>query len=812
MWPLAESLWADVRFACRQLGRNPGFAITIVMTLALGIGATTAIFSLVNAVLLRPLPFPESDRLMWLAMQDHSAPGVVPESLSYPDYFDWRAQNHTFEGVASYIENGVTLQLHGETKRIDAQMVSANFFNVLNVAPMVGRDFTRDDEKSGHRAVMLSYGFWQSELGAAREVAGTSLTLNGRSYVVAGVMPRGFQFPFAGPPAALWISSADAMENGTTSMRGFDVLSIVGRLKPGVTVEQAKADLSLIASSLARQYPDNNKQLYSALVEPELERLIGDTRPAFRVLFGAVILVLLIVCANVAGLLLARCSRRSGEFALRTAIGASRSAIVRQLMVESAALSVCGGIAGAGLAYGLLRAAVGLMPRDIPRIGQASVDGRVLLFDFAVSLATGMVFGILPAMRMSRSAPVRAMREGSRSVAGSRSGNRVHDVLVIAQAAIGLVLLVSSGLLIRSFVRILNVPPGFDPHQVLSARVNAMGKGDELAQFFGQMVERIRSMPGVQSVSAGWPLPMSSSHAGISFNIQGRPVAKGDEPSESLGLAMPGYFATMRIPLLAGRDFTTEDNHKGPPVIILNQAFADKYCPGQNPLGQHIQIRLGDDVMNSPVRQVVGVIGDVKQKGLTAASEPQYYLPYAQAAVTNPYIVIRTAGDPLQMEHPLRALAHEMDQRAPVYQVELLDDYISKWAAAPRFQTFVLACFAGIALLLAAVGLYGLLSYMVAQRTLEIGLRMALGAQRADVLAMIVRRGLGFAVLGVVVGVAASAVVTRLLAGLLYGVRPSDPVTFAVTSGLLVAVSAVASAIPAYRAARVDPMTTLRDQ
>lgn len=815
MWPLIESLWADVRFAFRQLVRNYGFALTVILTLALGIGATTAIFSLVNAVLLRPLPFPQSDRLMWLQMQDHSVPGVVPETLSYPDYFDWRAQNTTFSGMATYRGGGDTLQLHGASQRIDTQTVSANLFTVLGVAPFLGRDFTWEDEKAGHRTVILSYAFWQSQFGGSRDIAGSTIALDGHNYTVAGVMPRGFQYPVAGSAPALWMSIADDIESKKTSQRGFDTLSVVGRLRPGVSVEQAKSDLSVIAARLARQYPDTNKQVYSALVEPELQQLTGDTRPAFRILFGAVALVLLIVCANVAGLLLARCSRRSAEFAVRTAIGASRAAIVRQLLVESITLSLCGGLAGIALAFGLLHAAVNLMPRDIPRIGQASIDARVLIFDLAISLATGILFGLLPALRMSRSAPANAMRDGSRSLAGSQSRHRLHNALVIAQTAIGLVLLVSSGLLIRSFVHTLNVPPGFDPHNVLSARFGLTfdGKNDEQnIHFYRQVLEQVRSLPGVQSASAGWPMPMGSGHASISFNIQGRPIDKGDEPSEDLALALPGYFATMRIPLLAGRDFTPQDDHKAQSVIIVNQAFAAKYFPGDNPLGHRIQVRLGDDIMESPLREIVGVVGNIRQLGLTAAAEPQFYIPYSQAVVTNPYVVIRTTGDPLLMQNPLRAVVHDLDPGVPVYQVQTLSDYISQWASQPRFQTFVLTCFAAIALILAAIGLYGLLSYMVVQRTLEIGLRMALGARRSDVLAMIVRRGLGFSLVGVLVGVALSAAITRLLAGMLYGIRPSDPITFAATCALLILVSAAASLIPAFRAARLDPMTTLREQ
>ena len=817
MWPLAESLWADAKFAVRQLYKNLGFALTAILTLALGIGATTAIFSLVNTVLLRPLPFPEQSRLMWLAQQDHSLPGVAPEALSYPDYFDWRAQNHTFIGLASYTGGGITLESGGETQRLDAEEVSANFFQVLGVSPILGRDFRWEDEKPGNRTIMLSYSLWKSNFSSEKDIAGKTIRMDGHSYTVAGVMPKGFQFPLENPAPALWKSIADDAEgkDPQTSQRGFDCLEVIGRLRAEVTVEQAKSDLSLIAGNLARQYPDNNKQYSSALVESELQHITGDTRPALRLLFGAVTLVLLIVCANVAGLLLARGSRRSSEFALRAAIGASRAAILRQLLVESVILSLCGGAAGVALAYGLVHESVKLMPLNIPRIQDASIDGSVLMFDLAVSLATGLLFGVLPAWRMSRSAPAQALRDGSRGVAGGRGQNRIHSGLVIAQTAIGLVLLVGSGLLIRSFVRILNVDPGFDPKNVLTARMRVPPDGlshDHNIQFYQQLLARISSFPGVLSASAGWPAPMSQSSATGSFGIEGRPVAKGDEPSESLGLAMPGYFETMRIPLLAGRTFGEQDGLKGAPSVIVNQAFANKYFPGENPLGKRIRPGVGDDVFEHPVREIVGVVGDIKRKGLTAGEEPQYFLPYAQAVITNPYLVVRTSGDPLLIQSAIRAAVREMDKSVPVYQVATLEDYISKSTAQPRFQTFLLTGFASIALILAAVGLYGLLSYMVVQRTLEIGLRMALGAQRADVLSMIVRRGFALSLFGVGAGVAISAFITRLLSGMLFGIPPTDPATFAATTVLLLLVGIVASCVPAYRAARMDPMTTLRDQ
>ncbi|HEY2860290.1 MAG TPA: ABC transporter permease [Terracidiphilus sp.] len=815
MW--LESLVQDLRYAVRLLLRSPGFAITCVLILAIGIGATTAIFSLVNTVLLRPLPFPGPDRLMWVSQRDHSVPGVAPESLSYPDYFDWRAQNHTLEGIASYVSSTVTMELQGASQRLPAETVSSNVFKVLGVAPALGRDFSWEDEKPGNRAVMLSYPFWQSQFGADPAIAGRSITMNGHSYTVAGVMPKGFEFPLESSPPLLWKSIAEDAEGKSpaTQERGFDTLGVIARLRPGVTSDQARADLSVIAGNLARQYPDNNKQYTSALVEPELTHMIGDTRPALRVLFGAVSMVLLLVCANVAGLLLARGSRRGAEFALRAAIGASRAAIVRQLLIESLLLSLCGGAAGIALAFGLIEAMLKLMPVEIPRIENASIDGGVLVFVLAISLVTGLLFGAFPAWRLSRTAPARALRESGRSLAGGKAQHRLHNGLVIAQTAIGMVLLIGAGLLMRSFVHILDVKPGFDPSHVVTTRIAVPFEDTKHNQhylFYQQLMERIAALPGVQSASAGWPLPMSSSSATVTFNIQGQAVARGDEPSESLGLAMPGYFETMRIPLMAGRTFGAHDGLSGQPTIVVNEAFAKKYFAHVNPIGQHIQVRAGDDLFEHPVREVVGVVGDIKHKGLTADFDPQYYLPYAQALITNPDLVVRTNEDPAAMQAAIGAAVHELDRSVPVYRASTLEEYLYKSAAQPRFQTFLLSCFAVIALALAAIGLYGLLSYMVVQRTLEIGLRMALGAQRGDVLRMIVQRGLVLSLAGVGLGMTVSAVLTRLISGMLFEVRPTDPVTFAGTAALLLGVSIAASSAPAFRAARLDPMKTLRDQ
>jgi predicted permease len=815
-WPIADSLIRDAKFALRQLRRNRGFAVTAILTMALGIGATTAIFSLIHAVLLQPLPFTHPERLMWLNQQDHSQPVSIAETLSYPDYFDWRSWNHTFDGLASYEGSTATLESKGEPRHLDVTVVSSNFFRVLGVAPVLGRDFRPDDEKPGNRTAMLSYSLWQSAFDSAADVSGKTIQLSGHAYTVAGVMPRNFQFPLNNPSSAMWLSLGDVADgkNPKTTQRGYDSLDVVGCLNAGVSPDQGKADLSRIAGVLSRQYPDSNKWLTQALVEPELQHLVGATKPALWILFGAVTLLLLIACANVAGLLLARGSRRSAEFALRVSLGASRSAIVRQLLAESVILSFCGGLSGVGLAFGLLRSMLGVIPVSIPRMQDAAIDGAVLAFVVVVSIVSGLLFGVIPAARLSQGTPSQAMREGSRSVAGTRGEHRIHSSLVVAQTGIALVLLVASGLLIRSFISILNVNPGFDAAHVSTARIEvpfARLNGDPHYRFYEEAVARLSRLPGVQSASAGWPLPMSHSHASISFRIEGRPVAKGDEPSESLGIAMPGYFETLRVPLLSGHDFGAKDGAHDPPVIIINQALARKYFPNDNPLGKRIQVELGDGVTDHAVREIVGVVGDFRGRGVTASPEPQYFLPYAQAVVTNPFLVIRTVGDTAGLLPALRAVVREMDPSVPIYQASTLQNDVSKSMAQPRFQTLLLTCFAGIALLLAAIGMYGLLSYLVAQRALEIGLRMALGARRGDVLRMVLRRGVTLGLIGLAAGLVVSALTTRLLAGMVYGIQPTDRFTFLAATGVLLLVSLAASSLPAYRAARLDPIETLRE-
>jgi putative ABC transport system permease protein len=455
------------------------------------------------------------------------------------------------------------------------------------------------------------------------------------------------------------------------------------------------------------------------------------------------------------------------------------------------------------------------VPTDLPRAGRISVDGPVLAFATAVSLLTGLLFGVLPAWRMSRLDPSLALRDGGRSVTGGRGQHNLHHWLVVAETAIGLILLVGAGLLIRSFAHVLQVDPGFDPRHVLTASLNLPTKAydrEKRIQFYNQLLARVAALPGVQSAAAGWPLPLSNNNIGISFEIEGRPTARGDEPDESMSIVTADFFQTMRIPILAGRAFSVRDDVKGTPVIVINERFARKYFPGESPVGKHIKVDLGDGTLKSPMREVVGIAGNVKRQKLTADVDAEYYLPYAQAVITSPTLTIRTAGDPTSLIGALRAQLAQMDRNLPLYRVATMEDSVSKAAAQSRFQTLLLVCFAGMALLLSAVGLYAVLSYMVAQRAGEIGVRMALGAQRGDVLSLIVRRGLALALTGIGVGLAAAALLTRFMAGMLFGVQPFDPLTFAAVAALLLAVSVVASSAPAWRAARLDPMETLRDQ
>lgn len=819
MW----SLIRDIRFAIRQLRRSPGFALTTILTLGLGIGATTAIFSLVNTVVLRPLPFADSDRIMEVSPGRQPTPGgpVVPNVFSYPDFFDYRSQNHSFETIATYHDKDVTLTGRGDPLHVTGEVVAADFFRVLRVAPMLGRDFILADEKPQANVVILSHELWQSVFGSRQDIVGQAATLNGVSYTIVGVMPKGFMFPIGDPAPAFYTTSAvDSFDpNGGTPMstqRGAHWLEAIGRLKPGVTIASATADLSVIAGNLHRQYPDTNSKDQFAVVRPELEKIIGKTRPVLRILFAAVGFVLLIACANVAGLLLARSSQRGGEIAVRSALGAGRAAIIRQILVEAVVLAICGGLLGILIATLSLGSLIHLVPQNLPRLAQVSVDRDALLFAFGISIVTALVFGVFPAWRLSRLNPSQSIRQGSRTVTADRGQHRLQHALIIAETAIGLVLLVGSALLIHTFVRVMHVDPGFDTHNVLAASLSVPDSnypGPKVDQFYRELLRNVSSTPGVIDATAAWPLPMSNDAISISFEIEGHEFPKNQEPSENLAVVMPGYFKTMRIPVVEGREFRPTDTMKSQAVLLVTQNFAKKYFPGEDAIGKMVKPGLGDGYTKSSTpRQIVGVVADVKEFGLTAEPVTQYYLPFSQALVSGPSIVVRTKGEPGSVVPALRSAVASLDPSIPLYDVHPFEENVSRSAAQSRFQAVLLTCFAGLALLLFAVGLYAVLSYTVSQRSVEIGVRMALGAKREDMLMMFLRHGLRLTAIGGVIGMVSALGLARVMSTMLYEVKPLDPSSFLSVPIVIAIVATGASAIPSIRAMSTNPMSALKDE
>jgi predicted permease len=819
MW----SFIRDVRFGIRQLRRSPGFALITILTLGLGIGATTAIFSLVNTVVLRPLPFLDSDRIVDVSPGRQETPGgpIIRGGFSYPDFFDYRSQNHSFEAVASYHDTDMTLTGFGDPLHVTGEVVGADFFRVLRVNPILGRDFNLADEKPHANVVMLSHELWQSRFGSREDVVGQAATLNGISYTIIGVMPKGFLFPIGDPAPGFYITPAvDSFDpNGGTPMstqRGAHWLEAIGRLKPGVSIASARADLSVIAGNLSRQYPDTNAKDKVAIVRPELEKIIGKTRPVLRILFAAVGFVLLIACANVAGLLLARSSQRRGEIAVRSALGAGRAAIIRQILIEAVVLAICGGLLGIVIATLSLSTLIHLVPQNLPRLAQVSVDREAMLFALGTSIVTAVLFGGFPAWRLSRLNPSQSIRQGSRTVTADRGQHRLQHALIIAETAIGLVLLVGSALLIHTFVRVMHVDPGFDTHNVLTASLSLPDSsypGPKIDQFYRELQTTLSNTPGVVNATAAFPLPMSNSAISISFELEGHPVPKSQEPVEQLAVVAPDYFKTMRIPIVEGREFQATDTMKSQAVMLVTQSFARKYFPGEDPIGKMIRTGIGDGyTKSSTFRQVVGVVADVKEFGLTAETVPEYYLPHSQALVTGPSVVVRTKGDPGSVVTALRAAVSSLDPSIPLYDVRPLDDYVSRSAAQARFQAVLLTCFAGLALLLFAVGLYAVLSYTVSQRTVEIGVRMALGAKREEMLAMFLRQGLRLTAIGGIIGLGVALGLVRVMSTMLYEVKPLDPTSFFSVPVVIALVAIGASAIPAIRAMSTNPMSALKDE
>ena len=810
-----ETLIQDIKFGLRMLVKSPSLSIVATIALALGIGANTAIFSVVNAVLLRPLPFPNSEQLMSVFETDTQL-GRVRGSHSYPNFFDLRAQATSFEQVAAYHSGDFIMTGRGEPVRLQGVVTTADLFPLLGVAPIMGRTFVADEDKPGsNRVVVLSEKLFRGRFNSDTSLLNQAITLDGVPFTVIGVMPASFEFPIQNEPAELWTTIAgDASgKSPITEQRGAHFLNAIGRLKANVTSKQAQSDLNTIAARLEQQYPDTNTH-NGLRLESALTALVGDIRPALLILLGAVACVLLIACANVANLLLARATSRYKEMAIRSALGASRMRVVRQLLTESILLSIVGGAAGLLLAVWWSDLLIALGKEDIPRAVHVGIDWRVLGFTAGVSILTGVIFGLFPAVHASKTELVESLKEGGRGTSEGARRNRMRNVLAVGELAVAVVLLVSAGLLIKSLWRLQNVDSGLQPDNVLTFNVavpETKYKAEKQAQFFTDLKTRLESSPGVQSASSILPLPLSGERFSISFQIEGREVARKDEPSADIFMTGVDYFKTMGIPMIKGREFEARDQHGSPPVAIISKEFARQYFPNEDPIGKRIKPGLSTyDDEKSTYREIVGVVGDIRNRALNTEPKPAYYVPLTQIPFSQMTLVVKTKKDPRSLISGLNKEVSAMDNTLPVFSVKTMPEYLAASVAAPRFNTTLLAIFAGVALVLTLVGLYGVMSYSVAQRTNEIGIRLALGAQSKDVLVMIVKQGSFLIALGLTIGLFGAYALTRLISSLLFGVTAKDPVTFAGAAVVLAVVALLACYIPAWRATKVDPLEALR--
>ncbi|HZQ19087.1 MAG TPA: ABC transporter permease [Terriglobales bacterium] len=800
-----NGLIQDFRYAVRQLRKNPGFTAAALLTLGLGIAANTAMFSVVEAVILQRLPFGAPDRLVWL---NGKFPQTDEAAVSPPDFRDYRAENRTFEQIASFGYFASPSNVSGDKpEQVLTTIASANFFRCLGIHLLLGRDFLPADEQFNvPQVAILGYSLWKRDFGADPNVVGRTIRIDGASLTVVGVLPT--DVPLLSE-AQIW--EPTPMLNFGMNLRLGHSLKAIGLLKPGITVQQSQADLDAIALQLQQQYPDTNKRWFMRQ-RPLRDVLIGPVRPALLLMSGAVGLLLLIACVNVANLLLARSISRQKEFSLRTALGASRLRMARQTLTESVLLSLAGGILGALAAAGAIQAVRSFGPSDVPRLQESNVNLAVLGFTFGVSVLTGLVFGLVPALQLSGSQFTRGLQESGRSSTPA-SHKRLSSALVIAEIALSLTLLVSAGLLLKSFWRLIHVAPGFQTEHVVTAKLSLTGPsygryGDAQAraQFWRQFEERASALPGVEAVGATSELPLSGQHNDDPFHIPGRTYGPSEFDDAQFRQVTPGYLSAMRIPLIAGRWMNEQDDVHSPGVVVVNQAFVKKFFDGRNVIGQPLQL-MGDP---QPTREIVGVIGDIRHVALSEPDWPEMYAPFAQFAPPTMNIVVRAAANPMNLASALRTQVSAVDRDITLSAFSSMDEVLAESVSQPRFSSQLLGAFALLALLLAAVGLYGLMAFAVTQRRIEIGIRMALGARREDVLKLILRHGSKLAIAGIGIGLIASLAVTRVLSGMLFAVTPGDPETYMAIALLLVVVALLACYIPARRAAKVDPMVALR--
>jgi predicted permease len=819
-------MMTDIRYGVRQLIKHPAFTIIAVLTLALGIGANTAIFSVVNAVLLKPLPFPAPDKLVAVGGVDLNETASPPKlsSMCYPDFFDFRDQTQSFSSIAVYKYRNLALVDEREAQSILAQTVSGEFFDVLGIKPLLGRAFTRADEQAGGGPggfkVVLSYSFWQSHFNRAEDVIGRVLMLDGRPHTVIGIMPQGFQFPIQTDVMEMYVTlagDASTPDGSTpqTQQRGGHSLLGIARLKPGVSVAQANAELRTLAGALEKKYPETNTK-FGAALQPLRDELVGDVKTALYVLFGAVACLLLIANANVANLMLARASVRGKEIALRSALGASRARIIRQLLTESVLLAGIGGLLGLLIAKWGTDALVAAVPQNIPRVSTIQLDGAVLAFTLLLSLATGIIFGLVPAWQASHVDLNTTLKSGTRGGGGSEGKHRVRYALVMTEVALALILLICASLLIQSFARLGKVDTGMRTERLFTARIGlpeaAYPKPENIVSFFDRLLPRLRAIPGVESVTTTWPLPLSGSNNVSSFDIEDDPKPEGQQPDSPMRIVGPDYFKTMGIPLKQGRGFEETDQFKSLPVVVVNEQFARKFFPGQTTIvGKHIKPSWGVGDEKALMRTIVGVVGNVKHRTLGGEFTPEVYLSASQIPMDSMSIVARTnISNPAAITSAVRNELAAVDRNIPLVRVRVFEEYLARALARPRFNAMLLSIFAGTALLLTAIGIYGVLAYSVSQRTNEIGIRIALGAGKNSIFRLIVGQAMTIVAISLVVGLIGAFAATRLLNSLLFGVGASDPVTFAAIVLLVSAVAFIAAWVPARRAMRVNPIVALR--
>ncbi|MGH9140041.1 MAG: ABC transporter permease, partial [Vicinamibacterales bacterium] len=762
-------------------------------------------------------PFPHSERLVDVAELDlRPSQGLRPSSVSWPNFFDWRSRTRAFARLSAYHETAFTMLVGGRPTHTPGAVVSSDLFSTLDVQPALGRPFRIEEERAGSDVAVISDSLWRSEFGGAQTAVGSVVTINSRPFTIVGIMPPRFRFPISATSAQLWVTVAEDArtqqpdDHPMTTERGAHFIKVIGRLRPDTTVTAAQAEMDNVASALAHEHPDDDGTRGVKLT-PELERLVGDTRRPLLILLVAVACVLLIACVNLANLLLARGASRGREVALRLALGASRRRIVVQLLTESVVLAAAGTVVGLLLATWSIRVLIAMAPTDVRGLDEVTIDEAVLAFTAAVGFISAVAFGTVPALFASRTAPAPGLQDGARMTAGRGQG-RLRGALVIAETGLGVMLLIAAGLLVRGFYHLTHTDPGFDARHVMTAKFTLPASRypyRKQVAFYDELLNELNGLPGVQA-TATVPLPLNGSRYGISFELPGAPLPPSQRPSADFSLAGPGYFRAMQIPIVEGRDFRVADDDAAPRVAVVNESFARQFLAGRSPIGQRIKPGLSTTETDTPWREVVGVVRDFRQRALTEPSRPAYFVPYAQGLISTLYLVIRSTAAPSVVVDQARRAVLQKDPELPLYDVRPMSEYVDLSVASSRFQTLLLTLFAALALVLTAVGLYGVVAYSVAQRTREFGVRLALGARPRELMRLVLRNAMRVVAMGALAGVGGAALVTRLLGTALYDVHPLDPITFGSVVATLFGVALVASLIPAQQATRVDPILALR--